>query len=58
VYAKQLVKMMLDMKKCLDEHIDEVREWLQSIDDGCPHLHHVKYRHDDSDDVDDIESSA
>ena len=37
------------MKRCLDEPIDEVREWFESIDDDCPHLHHVKLCHDDSD---------
>ena len=43
------VRIILDMKKYLDEPVDEVREWLQSIEDDCPHLHHVKRRADSSD---------
>ena len=45
--------MILEMKRYLDEPIDEAREWFQSIDD-YPHLHHVKC-HDDSNDIDDTE---
>ena len=42
------VRIILDMKKYLDELADEVREWLQSIEDDCPNLHHVKHCHDNS----------
>ena len=28
--------------------VDEVREWLKSTEDDCPHMHHVKRCHDNS----------
>ena len=36
------VKVILDLKRAFEKPFTEVREQLQNIDTGCPHVHHVK----------------
>ena len=38
------VKVILDLKCAFEKPFAEVREQLQSIDTGCPHVHHLKPR--------------
>ena len=38
------VKVILDLKRAFEKPFAEVREQLQNIDSGCPHVHHVKPR--------------
>ena len=55
---KQSVKVMFRHENYLDEPVDEVREWLQSIENDCPHLHHAKYHNDSNfDDCNEFDDS-
>lgn len=38
------VKVILDLKRAFEKPFVKVREQLQNIDTGCPHVHHVKPR--------------
>ena len=38
------VEVILDLKHAFDKPFAEVREQLQNIDIGCPHIHHLKPR--------------
>ena len=38
------VEVILDLKRAFEKPFAEVREQLQSIDIGCPHVHHAKLR--------------
>ena len=38
------VKVILDLKHAFENPIAQIREGLQNIDNGCPHIHHLKPR--------------
>ena len=38
------VKVILDLKRAFENPIAQIREGLQNIDNGCPHIHHLKPR--------------
>ena len=38
------VKIILVLKRVFEKPFTEVREQLQNIDIGCPHVHHLKLR--------------
>ena len=38
------VEVILDLKHAFDKPIAKVREELQNMDSGCPHIHHIKAR--------------
>ena len=38
------VKVILNLKSAFEKSFAEVREQLQNIDTGCPHVHHAKLR--------------
>ena len=38
------VKVIIDLKRAFENPITQIREELQNIDHGCPHVHHVKPR--------------
>ena len=38
------VKVNLDLKHAFENPIPQIREELQNIDNGCPHVHHLKPR--------------
>ena len=38
------VEVILDLKHAFEKPFAEVREQLQNIDIGCPHVHHLKPR--------------
>ena len=43
------VNIILHIKHSFDKPISQVREQLQNIDEGCPHIHHLKPRGMDDD---------
>ena len=38
------VKVILDLKRAFENPIAQIREGLQNINNGCPHIHHLKPR--------------
>ena len=38
------VEVILDLKRAFEKPFAEVREKLQNINIGCPHVHHAKLR--------------